>query len=179
MIISTLTGTISHEGNDRIVDSGASKHMMRYKESFVNMSIHESPHKVKIGDDYQCPIKASGEASYKLESEKSLKIKDVLYVPGFKKNLLSIYALDTKGIGIAFVDRQVLMWPRGKTIEDATVIREEEGGLYKLKGQPEKALVHESNEPSELWNKRLACALQSTTNGKKSSLWIARDPRKA
>ena len=32
----------------------------------------------------------------------------------------------------------------------------EEEGLYKLKGQPKKALVHESIEPSELWHKRLA-----------------------
>ena len=39
---------------------------------------HESPHKVKLGDDYKYPIKGSGEASYKLESGRSLKMKDVL-----------------------------------------------------------------------------------------------------
>ena len=110
---------------------------------------HESPHKAKLGDDYQYPIKASGEASYKLDSWKSLKMKDVLYVLGLKKNLLSISALDAKGIRVAFVDGQVLMWPIGKTIEDATVIGEEDGGLYKLKGNPEQALVNESIEPSE------------------------------
>ena len=66
-------------------------------------------------------------------------MKDVLYVPGLKKNLLSISALDAKGIRVAFVDGQVLMWPRGKAIEDATVIREEDEGLYKLKGQLEQA----------------------------------------
>ena len=64
-------------------------------------------------------------------------MKDVLYVPGLKKNLLSISALDAKGIRVAFVDGQVLMWHEGKTIEDATVIGEEDRGLYKLKGQPE------------------------------------------
>ena len=47
------------------------------------------------------------------------------------------------------------MWPKGNTIDDATVIGEQEGGLYKLKGQPEQALVHESIEPSELWHRRL------------------------
>ena len=31
----------------------------------------------------------------------------------------------------------------------------EEEGLYKLKGQPEQELVHESIEPSELWNIRI------------------------
>ena len=88
------------------------------------MSEHESPHKVKLGDDYQYPIKGSGEASYKIDSGKSLKMKDVIYVPGLKKNLLSISALDAKGIRVSFVDGQVLMWPRGKTIEDATMIGE-------------------------------------------------------
>ena len=42
---------------------------------------HESPHKVKVRDDYQYPIKGSGEYSYKLDSKKSLKMKDVIYVP--------------------------------------------------------------------------------------------------
>ena len=49
MLISTLTNTVSHRSNDWIVDSGASKHMTRYKKSFVNMFEHESPHKVKLG----------------------------------------------------------------------------------------------------------------------------------
>ena len=57
---------------------------------------------------------------------------------------------------VAFVDGQVIMWPKGKKIDDATMIGEEDGGLYKLKGQPEQALVHELIEPSELWHQRLA-----------------------
>ena len=61
-------------------------------------------------------------------------MKDVLYVPGLKKNLLSISALDKKGFRVSFIDGQVLMWPKGKNIEDAVIIGEEEGGLYKLKG---------------------------------------------
>ena len=36
------------------------------------------------------------------------------------------------------------------------MIGEKEGGLYKLNGQPKQALVHESEEPSELWHRRLA-----------------------
>ena len=38
MLIPTLTSTISHGSNDCLVDSGASKHITGYKESFVNMS---------------------------------------------------------------------------------------------------------------------------------------------
>ena len=56
-------------------------------------------------------------------------MKDVLYVPGLKKNILSISALDANGMRVAFVDDQVLMWPKGKTINDAIVIGEQYEGL--------------------------------------------------
>ena len=45
---------------------------------------------------------------------------------------------------------------KGKTIDDAVVIGEQEGGLYKLKGHPKQALVHDTVEPNELWHRRLA-----------------------
>ena len=51
-----------------------------------------------------------------------MKMKYVLYVPGLKKNLLLISALDKKGFRVAFIDGQVLMWPRGKTLDDEIVI---------------------------------------------------------
>ena len=111
---------------------------------------------MKLWDNYQYSIKGSGEASYKLDSGKSLNMKDVLYVPGLKKNILSIYALDAKGMRVAFFNGQVLMCPKWNTIEDAIVIGEEDRGLYKLKREPEQALVHESIKPSELWHKRIS-----------------------
>ena len=55
-----------------------------------------------------------------------MKMKEVLYVPGLKKNLLSISTLDKNGYRVAFIDGQVLMCPKGKSIEDAVVIGEEE-----------------------------------------------------
>ena len=73
-----------------------------------------------------------------------MTMKEVLFVLGLKKKILLISALDPKGMRVAFIDGQVIMWPKGKTINDAVVIEEQEGGLYKLKGQPEQALVHNS-----------------------------------
>ena len=86
--------------------------MTGFKESFVKLSEHESPHKVKLGDDYQYPIKCSGESSYKIDFGKSMMMKDVLFVLILKKNLLFISPLDAKGMRVAFVDGQVLMWPK-------------------------------------------------------------------
>ena len=80
---------------------------------------------MKLGDDYQYPIKGSGEYSYKLEYGKYLNIKDVIYVLGLNKNILTIYELDAKEITVLFVDAQVLIWLKGKEIGDAIVIREE------------------------------------------------------
>ena len=75
-----------------------------------------------------------GETFYKLNSGNPMKMNELLYVPRLKKNLLSISTIDKKGFIVAFVDGEVLMWPKGKTIDDATVIGVEEGGIYKLKG---------------------------------------------
>ena len=108
-MISALTGNITHGSDDWLIYSGASKHVTGFKESFVRLSEHESPHKVNLGDDYQYPIKGSGEFSYKLDFRKSLTMKEVLFVPGLKKNLLSISTLDAKGMRVAFIGGQVIM----------------------------------------------------------------------
>ena len=54
-----------------------------------------------------------------------MKMKEVLYVPGLEKNLLSISYLYKKEYRVSFIDGQVLMWSKGKTLEDAVVIGEE------------------------------------------------------
>jgi hypothetical protein len=129
VLISDLTGTVTHGSNTWLVESGASKHMTSYKDYLSNLVQKDSPHKVKLGDDYQYPIKGVGETSYKLYFRKPLKIKDVLYVPGLKKNILSISALEEKGFKVTFIDGEVLMWPRGNTLDDAILIGVKEGGL--------------------------------------------------
>ena len=130
--------------------------MTGQKKTLSRLEENNSPQKASLGDDYQYPIKGIGEASYKLDSGNPLKMKEVLYVPGLKKNLLFISALDKKGFRVAFIDGQVLMWPKGKNIEDAVIIGEEEGGMYKLKGHSETTLVHESTDPSEIRHRRIS-----------------------
>ena len=97
-----------------------------------------------------------GESSYKLGSGKSMKMKDVMYVPGLKKNILSTSSLDKKGFKIYFVDGEVLMWIKGKTIDDAIVIGVKEGGLYRLKGHVHSALMTSTISPCEVWHKILS-----------------------
>jgi hypothetical protein len=77
-----------------------------------------------------------GESTYKIDSG--------------TKNLLSILALEKKGFRVAFIDGEVLMWPKGKTIEDEIVIGTKEGGLYKLKGHSDTTLIHSTESPCEI-----------------------------
>ena len=130
--------------------------MTGYKDSFQSLVHKDSPYKVNSGYDYQYPIKGMGETFYKLDSGNSMKMKKVLYVPGLKKNLLSISALDKKGFRVAFVDGELLIWPKGKTINAAIVIGVEEGGIYKLKGHIDSSLMSSTIIPCELWHRRLS-----------------------
>jgi hypothetical protein len=153
VLISDLIGTFAHGSDTWIINSGAYNHMTGYKDSFLELVQKDSPHKVKLSDDYQYPIKGVGEAYYRLYFGKPMKMKDVLYVPGLKKNILSILALDEKGFIFSFTGGEVLMWAKGKSSDDAVVIGVEEGGIYKLKGHSVSALVHITVTPSELWNR--------------------------
>ena len=85
--------------------------------------------KVTLGDDYKYPIKGIGESRYKLDYGTSMEMKEVLYVLGLKRNLLSISTLDKKGYRVSFIYGQVLLWMKGNTLEDVLVIGEEEVGL--------------------------------------------------
>jgi hypothetical protein len=93
-----------------------------------------------------------GESNYKLNSGNSMKMKDILYVLGFTNNLLSISSLENKGFIVAFIDGEFLMWAKGETIKEETVIGKEEGGLYKLNGHSEDAMIHATENPCELWH---------------------------
>jgi hypothetical protein len=156
VLISALSGSVTLGDDTWLIDSGASKDMMGNINTLSCISENKFSQKVTLGDDYQYPIKGVGESNYKLDSKNSIKMKGVLYVPGLKKSLLSIPALDKKGYRVAFIDGEVLMWARGETINEEIVIGDEENGLYKLKGHPETAMTHAIENSYELWHRRLA-----------------------
>jgi hypothetical protein len=158
VLFSALSGSVIPGEDTWLIDSGASKHMIGQRDILSSLTEKDFPQKVSLGDDCQYPIKGMEESTYKLDSRTPIKMKDVLYVPGLTKNLLSISALDKKGFRVAFIDGEVLMWPKGKTIEDAIVIGIEEGGLYKLKGHSDAALTHSIVSPYGLWHRKLAHA---------------------
>jgi hypothetical protein len=111
---------------------------------------------VEFGDNAKYAVKGVGSTSFQLEFGNSLHMKDVLFVPVLRKNLLSISALEDKGYRVAFVDGQVLVWPRDSNIDATEVIGVLEGGLYKLSRHPAQALIHDNTNLCELWHQRFA-----------------------
>ena len=89
-----------------------------------------------------------------------MEIKEVLYIPGLKKNLLSISALYKKGYRVSFIDGQVLMWSKGKTLEDVVVMVKKEDCTNSKNIQRDPL----SMRPLDLVNYGIGGLLTSTTN---------------
>jgi hypothetical protein len=130
--------------------------MIEQRDILSCISEKKFSQKVTLGDDYQYPIKGVGESNYKLNLGNSLKMKDVLYVPGLTKNLLSISALAKKGFRFSFIDGEVLMWAKGETLNQAINIGSEENGLYKIKVHSEDTMTHAIENSCELWHRILS-----------------------
>ena len=90
----------------------------------------------------------------KLENGAKLHLNNILYVPGLKKNLLSISCLEDKGDRVAFIDGKVLVWGKDSSIDKAMVIGVREGSLYRVITPPPQDLVHMEINPIELWHRR-------------------------
>jgi hypothetical protein len=97
-----------------------------------NLNEKRTSSKVELGDKNTYRVKGIGQESIKLKTSNNVHLSNVLYVPSFKKNLVSISCLEDKGNRIAFVDGKVLSWPRDSSIENASVIGTREGRLYRL-----------------------------------------------
>jgi hypothetical protein len=111
-----------------------------------------------LGDDRVVKAVGSGTVSFQRESLPPMLLREVLYVPGLKKNLVSVSAIEERGYEVLFRDGQVLLFPKGSSITSAKVIGTRHEKLYKLMFQPASALCHStsSNDLCELWHKRMA-----------------------
>jgi hypothetical protein len=115
--------------------------------------------KVVLGDDREVKVVGCGTVSFQRESLPPMTLTKVLYVPGLKKNLVSVSTIEEKGYEILFRDGQVLLFPRGSSITSAKVIGTRHERLYKFLFQPVQALIHSTSSSSdlcEIWHRRMA-----------------------
>ena len=154
ILISALIGSISNIKETWLVDSGASRHMTGYRSALTYLTEQKSSVEVEMGDETTYSIRGIGSTSFRLDSGTNLKITEILYVLGIKKNLLSVLALEDKGFWVNFMEGKALLWHKDRNLELAIMIGVQVGGLYKLLGHLIQALVHKTINLCELWHHR-------------------------
>ena len=77
---------------------------------------------MELGDDSRYVVKGEGTITFQLESGGSLDSHDVLYIPGLKKNLFSISAMEDRGFAVTFHRGQVLIRPKKASSKSAMVV---------------------------------------------------------
>jgi hypothetical protein len=139
-------------------DSGASFHMKMVHEHLIDLT-QSGDAKVVLGDDREVKVAGCGTVSFQRESLLPMNLTEAIYVPGFKKNLVSVYTIEEKGYEVFLHDGKVLIFPRGSSITSAKVIGTRHERLYKILFQPMRALIHSTSSSSdlcELWHRRMA-----------------------
>jgi hypothetical protein len=85
------------------VDSACTRHICVYKEEFSSYTpIEEGTEWVYVGDNRSVPVAGKGKALLKLTSGKTLSLFNVLHVPHFRHNLISVLLLGKARIKVAF-----------------------------------------------------------------------------
>jgi hypothetical protein len=100
--ILALSGIVPTNSDIWLIDSGASRHMTGYREHLTDLIEKESCLHVVLGDNARYTVKGVGTSSFQLDSNIPLQLSEVLYVPGMKRNLVSISALEDKGYKVTF-----------------------------------------------------------------------------
>ena len=82
------------------IDSGASSHMTGACEMFSKISQTKTDVEVVLGDDSTVRAGGRGTITFQRESMSPMVLGDVLYVPGLKKNLVSVSMIEDQGLGV-------------------------------------------------------------------------------
>ena len=84
------------------IDTGATRHMYHDKGNFHTYKDVENGQKLYMGNVATAEVKGMGEVILKMTSGKKLKLKDVLYVPELRNNLISGWLLNKFGFKLVF-----------------------------------------------------------------------------
>eukprot|EP00253_Pinus_taeda_P025360 PITA_25360 len=95
-IVSSMVGYVWY------LDNRASFHMSGDKNLFSTLEEKDLQMRIKMGNDGKYHISGEGMVLFQREHGDPLTLTDVKYVPGLKKNLVSVAMLDDKGYDVVF-----------------------------------------------------------------------------
>ena len=112
---------------------------------------------VVLGDGLVVSVVRRVTITFQRESMSPMVLRDVLYVPGLKKNLVSVSMIKDQGVGVSFLDGHVHIFPKTAGPSALVSIGVRCGKLYRLLFQPQHALARSSNsELCDIWHRRMA-----------------------
>ena len=89
-------------GSVWFLDSGASFHMTGDRDLFSDLEEKDLGVHIEMGDDGRY-------SAFERESGKPFILKDVMHVPGLKKNLISVAMLEDKGYDVVFSEGKAFL----------------------------------------------------------------------
>ena len=160
MVVSDECGELLLQGmndphNDRMcyLDTGASSHMTGKKEFFHNIDDNMKG-RVRFGDGSTIPYKGKGDISVTLKNGEILLIRNILYLPDLKTNILSLEKLDDQGCKTSLSNGFLTIHDRvGRLL---TKTKKTSGNMYKMKIDinEECNVIKEEESEAWLWHKR-------------------------
>jgi hypothetical protein len=133
--------------------------MTRVREHLTDLRDIEVRMEIVLGDDSLVRVVGIGIVTFQRDSMPPISFRDVLYVPGLKKNLISVSTLQDKGLEVSFRGTEVFIHSKGSSLTSKQVIGVRDGKLFRLIFQPLHALVVTNDnikQLCELWHQRMA-----------------------
>ena len=96
------------------IDSGASIHMIGDRDMFTEMLEIDLELEVVLGDHTLVREVWHGTVHFDRESMQPMFLREVLYVPGMKKNLVSVSMIEDRRFGVYFLDGKVHIFPKAE-----------------------------------------------------------------
>ena len=96
------------------MDSGASKHITSMKSLFKDLQPTKEGHIVACANNAILPVKGIGSITLTSINGDPFPLHNCLYVPGIKKNLLSVPTLAKGGYHVAFEDNKCVVCDKEK-----------------------------------------------------------------
>nr|GEZ40464.1 zinc finger, CCHC-type [Tanacetum cinerariifolium] len=97
-------------GNDEmtelVIDLGGSYHMTHMRDFLYDFKVVNGG-SVQLGDNMTCTIKETGKVKIQMHDGSSFILKDVRYVPGLSRSLLSLCTLEKEGYNVKMQMRRI------------------------------------------------------------------------
>jgi hypothetical protein len=98
------------------IDNGASSHMTGVREHLTDLRDTEVRMEIALGDDTLVRVAGCGIVTFQRDDMPPILFRDVLYVPGLKKNLILVSTLLDRGLEVSFRGTKVLIHPKGSCL---------------------------------------------------------------